>query len=77
MEEKVSEEIGKKYGKEINVVFKRISTSNGSGIADLFDELIDKYFIEFKDQINKDENIKKDGPIKIIKVDNNKKSTGF
>ena len=66
LEEEVSEEEGKKFAKEINAVFKRTSALNGTGIEDLFEELVDKYLSELKNEISKDEiNLTKEGNISI------------
>ena len=50
LEEKVPEEIAKKYAEEINAVHKRTSALKGTGIEDLFNELTIKYLNEFRGQ---------------------------
>ena len=74
LEEEVSEEEGKKFAKEINAVFKRTSALNGTGIEDLFEELVDKYLSELKNEISKDEiNTAKEGNITIQSEKSNEK----
>ncbi len=74
LEEEVSEEEGKKFAKEINAVFKRTSALNGTGIEDLFEELVDKYLSELKNEISKDEiNTTKEGNITIQSEKSNEK----
>ena len=74
LEEEVSEEEGKKFAKEINAVFKRTSALNGTGIEDLFEELVDKYLSELKNEISKDEiNTTKEGNITIKSEKSNEK----
>ena len=74
LEEEVSEEEGKKFAKEINAVFKRTSALNGTGIEDLFEELVDKYLSELKNDISKDEiNTTKEGNITIQSEKSNEK----
>ena len=74
LEEEVSEEEGKKFAKEINAVFKRTSALNGTGIEDLFEELVDKYLSELKNDISKDEiNTTKEGNISIQSEKSNEK----
>ena len=64
LEEKVSEEEGKKYAKEINALFKRTSALDGTGIQDLFEGLVDLYLKETNDKMgqmvikDKSDNIK-------------------
>ena len=66
LDEEVSEEKGKEFANEINAFFMRTSALNGTGIEELFDELVEKYLKEVKGQIleenkndkKKDENIK-------------------
>ena len=65
LEEQVSEEQGKKFAEEINAVFKRTSALDGTGIADLFDQLVDKYLREVKHQDIKEDTSKKEENIKI------------
>ena len=48
LEEQVSEEQGKQFAEEINAVYKRTSALDGTGINDLFDQLVDKYLKEVK-----------------------------
>ena len=67
LEEQVSEEQGKKFAEEINAVFKRTSALDGTGIADLFDQLVDKYLREVKHQDIKEDTSKKEENIKIKK----------
>ena len=59
LEEKVTEEEGRNFAKEINAVFKRTSALDGTEINELFDELVDKYLSEIKNDISKEENVKK------------------
>ena len=74
LEEEVSEEEGKKFAKEINAVFKRTSALNGTGIEELFEELVDKYLSELKNEISKDEiNTTKEGNITIQSEKSNEK----
>ena len=65
LEEEVSEEEGKKFADEINAIYKRTSALSGIGIVDLFNELVEKYLKEFKNQINNEEKQIKDDKIKI------------
>ena len=67
LEEQVSEDQGKKFAEEINAVFKRTSALDGTGIADLFDQLVDKYLREVKHQDIKEDTSKKEENIKIKK----------
>ena len=67
LEEQVSEEQGKKFAQEINAVYKRTSALDGTGIADLFDQLVDKYLKEVKHQDIKEDKSKKEQNIKIKK----------
>ena len=67
LEEQVSEEQGKKFAGEINAIFKRTSALDGTGIADLFDQLVDKYLREIKHQDIKEDTSKKEENIKIKK----------
>ena len=67
LEEQVSEEQGKKFAGEINAIFKRTSALDGTGIADLFDQLVDKYLREIKHQDIKEDISKKEENIKIKK----------
>ena len=68
LEEEVKEEEGKKYAQEINAVFKRTSALEGTGIEDLFNELVDKYLNEINHEIKKEEDIKdNNNNIKITK----------
>ena len=70
LEEQVTEEEGKNFANEINAVFKRTSALDGTGICDLFDELVDKYLTEIKSEIDKEENIKKKEDNIMIKNEN-------
>ena len=65
LEEEVSEEEGKKFADEINAIYKRTSALSGIGIVDLFNELVEKYLKEFKNQTNNEEKQIKDDKIKI------------
>ena len=67
LEEQVSEEQGKQFAEEINAVYKRTSALDGTGINDLFDQLVDKYLKEVKHQDIKDNIPKKEENIKIKK----------
>ena len=67
LEEQVSEEQGKKFAEEINDVFKRTYAIDGTWIADLFDQLVDKYLREVKHQDIKEDTSKKEENIKIKK----------
>jgi len=73
LEEEVNEEEGKKFAQEINAVFKRTSALEGTGIEDLFNELVDKYLNEFNHEIKKDKDIKDNNNIKITKEDQKQK----
>ena len=65
---KYMEEEGKKFAQEINAVFKRTSALEGTGIEDLFNELVDKYLNEINHEIKKEEDIKdNNNNIKITK----------
>ena len=65
LEEEVSEEEGIKFADEINAIYKRTSALSGIGIVDLFNELVEKYLKEFKNQTNNEEKQIKDDKIKI------------
>ena len=71
LDEKVKEEEGRKFAKEINAVFKRTSALNGTEINELFDELVDKYLFEIKGDISKEEKAKKKEDNIMIKNENN------
>ena len=60
LDEKVSEEEGKKFANEINAVYKRTSALEGLGLEDLFNELVDRYLSEVKNVIKKDDNEQKE-----------------
>ena len=70
LEEEVSEEEGRKFAKEINAVYKRTSALEGTGLEDLFNELVDKYLKNIKDDIKKNDKEKQDN-IVIKKEDDN------
>ena len=66
LEEKVTEEEGQNYANELNAVFKRTSALEGVGLEELFNELIDKYLIEIKNEIQKKEDEEKQNNKNII-----------
>jgi len=70
LEEEVSEEEGRKFAKEINAVYKRTSALEGTGLEDLFNELVDKYLKNIKDDIKKNDKEKQNN-IVIKKEDDN------
>ena len=70
LDEEVSEEEGRKFAKEINAVYKRTSALEGTGLEDLFNELVDKYLKNIKDDIKKNDKEKQDN-IVIKKEDDN------
>ena len=66
LEEKVTEEEGQNYAKELNAVFKRTSALEGVGLEELFNELMDKYLNEIKNDIQKKEDNQKENNKNII-----------
>ena len=66
--EKVSEEEGRNYAKEINAIFMLVSAKNGDNINNLFNDIVNLYWEpEFQEKVDEISN-KDNGSVRLKKV---------